>query len=128
MINVTEAKINDCCYFLLPNERKPRFGTITSVFLNESGVQVLDPLNGGYYVVWEKNAAWDESELKGKKWEKPHNYHRDIPEIIDEKKPDERKRNVHNRPKTKTKVKRTSKKDKSATRGSNRKQKTVRSS
>ena len=62
MINIDNAKIDDCCFFLVPGERKPRFGTIIEIILKESAFQVLDTVNGGYYVVWIGNSAWEESE------------------------------------------------------------------
>jgi hypothetical protein len=109
MINTLETKVGDCCYFLLQNDRKIRFGTIVKVIRRESAVSVTDSLEHRYHVVWEKNAAWEEKELKGQKWEKPHNYHRDIPEVSDEKELDKGIGTVHNRTKRKRKSRRTKK-------------------
>jgi hypothetical protein len=127
MIDSMEANIGDCCYFLVPNERQPRSGTIVSIILNESAIQVMDPLRGGFYIVWENNAAWNEKELKGQKWEKPHNYLRDIPEDQNAKESDERECDVHHRPKRKPKTKRPKKRNSSVSKCSASKQKTVRS-
>lgn len=107
MISSLEASINDCCYFLLKNERLPRFGTIVKLIKNESAVQVIDSADGAYYVVWEQNAAWSEKELKGQKWEKPHNYIREISEETkNEEEPVKRVSNVRNRKKKTVKRKR----------------------
>ena len=106
-----EASIDDCCYYLLRNEKRPRFGTITKVIKRESAVVVVDAQSGATYVVWEKNAAWDEKELKGQKWEMPHNYIREIPEEDqDEKEPAKRVSNVRDGTKKTTKRKRTKRK------------------
>ena len=111
MISSLEAKEGDCCYYLVPFESKPRFGTILKTVPGESCVQVMDAHDSKYYMVWEQNASWDKDKLKGQKWKEPHNYHRDIkPEKKeDEAEPDKRKRNVHNGPKKKHKRKRTRK-------------------
>ena len=109
MIDSLEAKVGDCCYFLTRNDKKVKFGTIVRVIKRESAVEVIETLQSRYTVVWEKNAAWDEKELKGQKWEKPHNYHRDIPEVSDEKELDKGISTVHNRPKRKRKSRRTKK-------------------
>ena len=106
MIDSMEANIGDCCYFLLKHTSQQKYGTIIGVYKGESAVQVMESVDSKFYVVWEKNAAWDEKELKGQKWEKPHNYLRDIPEDPNEEKPDEGKCDVHHRSKRKTKSKR----------------------
>ena len=91
MINSLEASIGDCCYYLSRNDKKIKFGTIVRVIKKESAVEVIEALNSRFEVVWEKNAAWDEKELKGQKWEKPHNYIREnYVEKPDEKKPSKR--------------------------------------
>ncbi len=113
MIDVMEAKVGDCCYFLLRNERKIKFGTIVRVIRRESCVAVTEVIDSKYHVVWQENAAWEEKELKGQKWKEPHNYHRDIPEVPHEKSPNEGKRTVHNRTKRKNSTKRTKKTNKS---------------
>ena len=120
MINIMEANIGDCCYFILRNERKIKFGTIVRVIRRESAVQVMESIDSKFHVVWEKNASWEEKELKGQKWEKPHNYLRDIPEAPNEEKLDERKRPVHNRKKRKSSTKRTKKTSKSVRKRSGR--------
>ena len=109
MINSLEAKVGDCCYFLTRNDKKVKFGTIVRVIKRESAVEVIETLQSRYTVVWEKNAAWDEKELKGQKWEKPHNYHRDIPEVSDEKELDKGISAVHNRTTKKRKSRRSKK-------------------
>ena len=122
MIDSREASIDDCCYYLLRNEKRPRFGTIVRVIKRESAVVVVDAQSGGTYVVWEKNAAWDEKELKGQKWEKPHNYIREIPEgEQDEKEPAKRVSNVRDGKKKTTKRKRTKRKGTSVSKRSSRK-------
>ena len=108
MINTLEADVGDCCWFLIMGENKPKYGTITKVLASESAIMVMEELNAKFYVVWENNAAWNEKELKGQKWKKPHNYKRDIPEEPkDEKKPSKRISNVRHRTKRQTKRKRT---------------------
>tara|TARA_Y100001973_G_C5162094_1_gene314088 strand:+ start:511 stop:921 length:411 start_codon:yes stop_codon:yes gene_type:complete len=126
MINSLEADIGDCCYFLLRGESKPKYGTITAVHPRESAVQVMESADSKFYIVWENNAAWEEKELKGQKWEKPHNYHRDIPEDPNEKKPDERKCDVHHRKKRKTNSQRSKKTSRIIRKGTSSKQKTLR--
>ena len=114
MINSLEANIGDCCFFLIRGNNKPKYGTIIAVHKGESAVQVMESVDSKFYVVWEKNAAWDEKELKGQKWEMPHNYKRNIPEEkTNETKPSKRISNVRNRKKTKPKRKRTKAKSKS---------------
>tara|TARA_B100001250_G_scaffold369542_1_gene353085 strand:- start:642 stop:1049 length:408 start_codon:yes stop_codon:yes gene_type:complete len=127
MINSMEANIGDCCYFLIRGINKPKYGTIVAVHKRESAVQVMEALDSKFYVIWEKNAAWDEKELKGQKWEMPHNYHRDIPEDPNEKELDERKRDVHHGKKTKPKIKRAKKRSSSVSKRTSGKQKPVRS-
>lgn len=122
MIDSLNAAKDDCCYFLLRNDNKIRFGTIVKVIANESAVVVVDGQEGGCYVVWEKNAAWDEKELKGQKWEKPHNYIREIPkENSDEKEPSERVSDVRDGKKKTTKRKRTKRKSTSVSKRTSRK-------
>lgn len=120
MIDSLEAAIQDCCYFLLKNDNRIRFGTIVKTLPRESAVQIIDSQGGGYYVVWEKNAAWDEKELKGQKWEKPHNYIREIPkEILDEKEPSKRISDVRDGKKKTVKPKRTKEKSASVSKRAN---------
>ena len=111
MINSLEANVGDCCYFLIKNEKKIKFGTIVGLHLGESAVQVMEALDSKFHTIWEQNAAWEEKELKGKKWLKPHNYIRTVPqEIIDEKESNKRVSVVHNRTKPKRKSRRTKRK------------------
>ena len=109
MINSLEARIGDCCYFLERNSKKIKFGTIIGLIPRESAVEVTDAIDSRYQVVWEKNAAWEEKELKGQKWQMPHNYHRDLPEVSNEKESDKGIGAVHNRPQKKRKSRRTKK-------------------
>ena len=107
MIDSLKANIGDCCYFLLQGRSKPRHGMITKIIANESAVQIMDMLEASTHAVWENNVAWEEKELKGKKWLKPHNYIRHIPkEIQDEKEPDKTISPVRNRKPTKRKSRR----------------------
>ncbi len=117
-----QAKSGDCCYFLTRNDKKTKFGTITRTFPSESAVEVMEVIDGKYHVVWESNAAWNESELKGQKWEMPHNYKRDIPEdSTHEKKSPKRISNVRNRQKTKSKHKRPKKNSRGVSKRASRK-------
>ena len=111
MISSLEAKVGDCCYYLVPFESKPRFGQILQTLPQESCVQVMDIHDSKYYMVWEQNASWDKAKLKGQKWKEPHNYHRDIKleKTDNEKELDKRKRNVHNGPQKKRKRQRAKK-------------------
>jgi len=109
MIDSLETKIGDCCYFLLRNTKRVRHGTIVKVIRRESAIAITDSLESSYHVVWEKNAAWEEKELKGQNWEEPHNYHRDIPEVPDENELDKGISPVHNRAKKKRKSRRAKK-------------------
>jgi hypothetical protein len=100
-----KADVGDCCYFLLRNQSKIKLGTIVKVHAGESAVEVMESVDSKFHFVWENNAAWEESELKGKKWVKPHNYIRNIPkEISDEKKLIKRSGAIHNRKQAKSKV------------------------
>lgn len=97
MICSIEATPGDCCYFFTRSDKKPKYGTITRTFPRESAVEVMEVIDGKYHVVWENNAAWDEKELKGQKWEKPHNYIREnYVEKTNEEKPSKRISNVRN--------------------------------
>ena len=127
MIDSMEANVGDCCWFLLKGISTIKYGTILKVHKDESAVQVMESLDSKFYIVWEKNAAWNEKELKGQKWEKPHNYHRDIPEDPNAKESDERECDVHHRSKRKPKTKRPKKRNSSVSKCSASKQKTVRS-
>ena len=80
LINSLEADVGDCCYFLTRYDKKIKFGTIMQTYPRESAVQVMESFDSKFHTVWEKNAAWEEKELKGQKWEKPHNYIRELPE------------------------------------------------
>tara|TARA_R110001592_G_scaffold105620_1_gene297129 strand:- start:1681 stop:2055 length:375 start_codon:yes stop_codon:yes gene_type:complete len=123
MINSLEAKIGDCCYFLIRNEKAIKFGEIVNLYPRESAVQVIETRNAKYVCVWEKNAAWDEKELKGQKWELPHNYIReDIPkEISNEEEPSKRVSDVCDGKKKTTKRKRTKRKSPSVSKRASRK-------
>ena len=123
MIKALEAKVGDCCYFLVKNEKSPRFGEIIQIIARESALQVMDSKDGKYMCVWENNAAWDQKELKGQKWEKPHNYIReDIPmEISNEKEPSKRVSDVRDGKKKATKRKRTKRKSPSVSKRASRK-------
>jgi len=95
MIDSLKADIGDCCYFLTRNEKRIRFGTIVDTYPAESAVLVMESGDSKFFTIWEKNAAWNEIELKGQKWEQPHNYKRDIPEEkLNEKKSSKRISNV----------------------------------
>ena len=76
MICSLNASPGDCCYFLTQSDKKIKFGVIKKTIPDESAILVMEVNEARYNVVWEKNAAWKESELKGKKWLKPHNYKR----------------------------------------------------
>lgn len=123
MIKALEAKVGDCCYFLVKNEKAARFGEIIQIIARESAVQVMDSKDGKYMCVWEMNAAWDQKELKGQKWEKPHNYIReDIPkEISNEEEPSKRVSDVRDGKKKATKRKRTKRKSPSVSKRAGRK-------
>jgi hypothetical protein len=122
MIKALEAKVGDCCYFLVRNESTPKFGEIIQILARESSVQIMDSKDGKYMCVWENNAAWDQKELKGQKWEKPHNYIReDIPmEISNEKEPSKRVSDVRDGKKKATKRKRTKRKSPSVSKRASR--------
>jgi hypothetical protein len=122
MISSLEAKPGDCCYFLTRCDKKPKYGTITKIIAKESAVEVMEIIDGKFHTVWEKNAAWDEKEIKGQKWQKPHNYIRkDYVEIPDEKEPVKRVSNVRNRKTKRTRRKGTATKGKSVSKRTNRK-------
>ena len=78
MIDSLEATPGDCCYFLVRNEKKIKFGTIVSTIPSESAVLVMESLDSKFFTIWEKNAAWEEKDLKQRKWQQPHNYKRII--------------------------------------------------
>lgn len=123
MIKALEAKVGDCCYFLVQHEKAPKFGEIIEIIARESAVQVMDSKDGKYMCVWENNAAWDQKELKGQKWEKPHNYIReDIPkEISNEEEPSKRVSDVRDGKKKAAKRKRTKRKSPSVSKRVSRK-------
>ena len=122
MISSLEANIGDCCYFLTRNDKKIKFGTITATIPRESAVEVMDSVNSGFHTVWEKNAAWEEKELKGQKWEMPHNYKRDIPEdMLNEKKSSQRVGDVCNGPKKRSTRKRSQKNSRGVSKRTRRK-------
>ena len=121
MICSIEANTGDCCYFFTRFDKKPKYGTITRTFPKESAVEIMEVIDGKYHVVWEKNAAWDEKELKGQKWQLPHNYIKENYVEKPDEKPSERISDVRDRKKTKVRRSGTKAKSKRVSKRANRK-------
>ena len=124
-MKLDDAKVGDCCFFLIKGVNSPKFGEIYKISEEDNIIHVLEVKDSKYYSVHSKNFAWNKEDLKDKKWEDPHNYN-DTVENTNEKETTKRSGNVHNRKKTTDSDKGRVTKSKSSPKSNGRKQKSVR--